>query len=117
MNNFIYNLEPIFQWLFFLGVLADVILVVSRHFIKNESTEKKRSYLFYCALEATMVFLFVLGLYGVNMPDHAIWNLVIELSGGMTIIMGFFVAKTYADLWLQLPPKVTKTTKKKAKAK
>ncbi len=95
--------------LFIFLVLLDAGIILAGHVIKNPATEKKRTFLFYLSFCLTLLVACLRGVVGVEMPDHAIWTLVIELCGGGTIIMGLFVFNTYSELWLQKPMKKAKS--------
>lgn len=116
MDNFFYLIKPAFFWLFILSAAATALVCAARLFIKDPAVEKKRNYLYYCSLEANAVLLLILGIYGVNMPDHAVWELVLEISAGMVVILGLFVKNFHQELWLQQVPKSVKGMKL-AKAK
>jgi hypothetical protein len=95
--------------LFILLVLVDAGLILAGHVIKNPAAEKKRTFLFYLSFGVTLLVACLRGVMGVGMPDHAIWTLVVELCGGGTIIMAFFVYYGYSELWLQKPLKKAKS--------
>ena len=97
-DNFI---QPILYWLLMTCLFLDGILILARHFIKDEAVEKKRMFLFYCTLGATMFFMFFLAQIGLKSQDNASWGLVADLSGGGSIVLGFFIFYTYSDLWTQ----------------
>ncbi len=112
MTDFLYLIKPVFFWLFILSVVVTLVVNVARVFLKDEAAKKKREYLFYCCLFINAVLVFILGVYGVNMPDHEVWKLVVEIGGGMVVILGLFVIHYYQDLWLQLTPAVSKRKKR-----
>lgn len=108
MSNFDTQIQTVFFWLFLICVFLDGVLILVRHFIKDEIMEKKRMFLFYCAMGATMLFLFFLSQLGLKIQDSASWGLVAYLSGAGIIILGFFIFYTYPELWLRRPKGKTK---------
>jgi hypothetical protein len=96
-------MQPVLYWLFIAALVLDVVLILVRHFNKDETLEKKRMFLFYAVTGAAAFFLFFLSRIGLKLQDNAIWYLVQDLSAAITVIAGFFVFYTYPEFWAQKP--------------
>ncbi len=103
MGNSDVFMQPILYWLFMAALCLDGVLILARHFLKDETIEKKRMFLFYCVTGAAALFLFFLSRIGLKLQDSASWVLVQDLSAAVTVIAGFFVYYTYPELWAQKP--------------